>query len=169
MNDPMTRFDVLCARYATALELLASHTSDLRKKVDAAKQQHIDDIRAAIRDAAVIRDEITEQLNANQPLFKKPKTRVLHDIKIGFRKQKGKLVISDAEKLIARLEKEYDGAEGHLVKTRKSVVKSGLEKLPGGELKRLGVTVEDATDIPVVDAVADDVDELIHTLFGDEL
>ena len=112
-----------------------------------------------------IEEQIKQELTANKDLFKKPKTKVIHGLKLGFRKGKGKLIINDEDALIKKLKRDYHDDIGALVKKTETIVKSGIEKLDARELKRLGVTIENASDEVVFSIVEDSIDDLLNFVF----
>ena len=55
-----------------------------------------------------------------------------------------------------------------LVKITETPIKSALSKLSGDELKRLGVTVEDAGDEVTIKPLDSDIDKIVAALLDDK-
>lgn len=151
-------------RYQALLAKLNNTSATIRRKISEATAAHLADLKSTMDEMTGLEKQIKEHLIRNKDLFEKPRTRVIHGLKLGFRKGKGKLIVNDEQKLIERLEKEYDDNVGVLVRTSKKIVKAGIEKLDAKELKRLGVTMQDADDQVVFDVVEDSMDDLINFL-----
>ena len=137
----------------------------IRKKITESTDPYIEGLRTKIEAITLLEEQIKQELTANKDLFKKPKTKVIHGLKLGFRKGKGKLIINDEDALIKKLKRDYHDDIGALVKKTETIVKSGIEKLDARELKRLGVTIENASDEVVFSIVEDSIDDLLNFVF----
>jgi hypothetical protein len=88
--------------------------------------------------------------------FDDPKTQVLHGIKVGFEKGKGRVT--------ARIDQVFrQEADQYLIITRKPS-KAALLTLDAAMLKRLGVKIESDGDQVVIRATGTDIDKLVSKI-----
>ena len=124
------------------------------------------------RIALLVADEAESQaelhnaiVDAPEEMFAKKKSRVVGTCKFGWKKQRGKVVISDDASAIERLIKVLgkDEAEQH-INRKASVNKTSVAKLPGATLKKIGVTIEQDTETVFVKSTTSDLAEKIEKL-----
>lgn len=165
-TPPIQHLERRVQDYADTLAEYHALTAQLRDEIKQAAARHMAAIRRLFNGLQDRQADICAEIKAHPELFKKPKTRVIHGIKLGLRKRKGKLVIRDAAMTVRRIKALYEDDIGVLIKATETPLKSGLEKLPAKELKRLGVEVTDDSDDVVFVAAADEFDELMDFLLG---
>lgn len=85
-------------RYADALRRLADGMAELDAEIAHSKKRYMPRIKRLAAAAATQKAELRSSLAAAD--FERPRTRVLHGIRVGFRKAKGKLVWADAGQVI---------------------------------------------------------------------
>jgi hypothetical protein len=107
-----------------------------------------------------LRDKVAEAPH----LFTKPRTLVLHGLKVGFEKGKGKIVFDDADAVVALIDKKLPELAEVLVITDRKPNRKAMAQLTVQQLRSLGVTVEEAGDAVVVRAVNSDIDKLVLAL-----
>jgi hypothetical protein len=98
-----------------------------------------------------------------------PRTVVFYGIKVGMQKQKGKIEWEDDEVVVARLERFYPDTWKDFVQEIYKPLKSQLETLSAGDLKKLGVTVVEADDKVIIKPTDSEVDKLVEALLRDEI
>lgn len=156
-----------CLALSQVREELASEVSQLNASIEAAKAAHLGRIRVLVRRATEKTASLYDLVDSNRDLFEKPKTQIFHGIKAGVQKGKGKLVISDEAKTVALIQKHYAGPEADaLLHTVIRPDKEALQKLPAGDLKKLGATIEDTGESVVVKPVDTAVDKLASALLA---
>ncbi|WP_447978114.1 host-nuclease inhibitor Gam family protein [Candidatus Nitrospira bockiana] len=170
----MTLQDIeqLAKKYADARGLLSERVQDCQAEMEAVKRQALPGIKGALARAVVAHAQLVSAVEQHPELFEKPKTQIFHNIKVGYRKGKGKLEWEDDDVLVARIEKRFaDQPEliEQLIIVKKKPSKAGLEELDAAELRRLGVTVEDAGDQVQVKPVDGAVEKLVNALLKDAL
>ena len=150
--------------YATAHDELARVVGDLQEQIDETKSEAMPDIRVA----ALRAKRAYQQLHATlaraeaAALFVKPRTRTFDGFKVGLQKQKGKVMIDDEAKVIARIREQLPKDQVELLlRITESVHKPAVYDLTAGDLKRLGIRVCDDEDAPVIKSVDSDVDKLV--------
>ncbi len=163
-NHTLNDINRVLSEYAVAERRLSTLAAGARAAVARVTHQYEDEMRAAMTTMNNCRADARAMVESNPALFAKPKTRVLHGVKIGLRKRRGRLVINNPAKTIAQIEREYHDPAGYLIQVKKVLLKTGLEKLSAKELKRLGVEVQQDTDQAVFYPVADDVDGIVEFL-----
>lgn len=150
------------AELATLVQALEDEKRDLVKR-------RIEGIKRKISQTIVEREALHVLLGESPALFVKPRTVEFHGVRVGFKKGAGKIEIEDESRTVElirkhRTEEEFDV----LVKTVYKPVKDALANLPAGELKKLGVTVEDTGDVVLIKDAAGAVDKLVKALLKEE-
>jgi len=164
LND----IDALAQAYRAERDKLASAVQVLETEVQALKRRELPTIKRALAGAAGAQDQLKAALEAAPELFEKPRTRVMHGIKVGFAKQKGCVSFDDEGAVIARIRKLLPADQSELlIRVRESVAKAAVYDLTTADLKRLGITVSDAGDALVIKPVDGEVDKLINALLKD--
>jgi hypothetical protein len=97
----------------------------------------------------------------------KPRTVILHGIKVGYRKATGKIEFDDAEQVVKLIRKHFPDQFDVLVKVEETPVKKALANLTAAELKKLGIEVSDSGDEVEIRDTASDVDKLVSALLKD--
>jgi hypothetical protein len=136
----------------------------LQNAIDQLKAEAMPDLRELVAAAKLSHANLVDAINATPGAFDKPRTRVLHGLKVGLRKQEGKTVFRDEELSIALIEMHLVDQADVLISTKKSIVKDAASQLPADLLKKIGGTIEDATDEVVIAPVEGDVMKLVDAL-----
>lgn len=160
MNDIEAR----AKAYAEARARLAEIVTELQAGLDAIKRENLPRIRRAVARTAELEALLKTVIEDAPELFSKPKTVVLHGIKVGFEKGKGKIEFDDEDTLVRLIEKKLPDLVDQLIKTTKKPLKTGLGQLTAQQLKAIGCQVEETGDRVVVRAVDKDVDKLVNAL-----
>jgi hypothetical protein len=153
--------------FAGARAELADRVDGLRVEQEAAKRRRLQGIKNSIERAVAARAELHDAIAGNPGLFEKPKTRVLHNIRVGFYKQPGKLEIADDEACVAALRKLYGGEADAYIKTTEKPIHAALKNLPAKDLAKLGIGLGDDVDAVMIKPADDAVDKLVDALTGD--
>ena len=158
--------DTLAKAYADRRALLADRLTALDRDLAAVKRKHMRELKRHVALTAECCTDLANAIDGSPELFAKPKTRILHGIKVGFRKGPGGLDWEDDEDLVRKIEKMFpdDGeAERYLIVKKKPSAEA-LEDLDVATLKRLGIVVVDTGEVVVVKAVESDVEKLVKAL-----
>lgn len=153
--------------FAGARAELADRLNALLDEQEATKRRRLQGIKNALARVQDAHTELRASLEASQPLFEKPKTRVLHGIRVGWMKQRGKLEIGDEEACVAALRRVLGEEAETYIKSVEVPIKAALANLPAKDLKRCGVTVNDDVETVVIKAADGDLDKLLNALIGD--
>jgi sarcosine oxidase gamma subunit len=145
--------DVAARKYADARDVLSHHLDDFDTELKALRRRHLSGIKQAAGVAAQRKSELAGAVVDARAAFDDPKTQVLHGIKVGFEKGKGRVT--------ARIDQVFrQEADQYLIITRKPS-KAALLTLDAAMLKRLGVKIESDGDQVVIRATGTDIDKLV--------
>ena len=156
--------EVLAKSYADRRVLLAERLTALERDLNAIKSKHMKELKRHVALTAECQTDLANAIDGSPELFDKPKTRILHGIKVGFRKGKGKIEWEDDAQLVALIKKKFPDFADDLIITTEVPSATGLQELDASELRKLGVTVEEAGEQVVVKAVDSDVEKLVKAL-----
>jgi hypothetical protein len=124
-------------------------------------------IRGRAESCALMKSTLLALVRDHPELFDRPRTRVVEGIRIGFRKAKGRLEIADEARSIALIRRHLAEISETLVKVKESLVKAALARLPAADLRRVGVTLVETGDEPVVEPTAGELEKLVDALLDD--
>lgn len=162
LND----IEALAERYANAANEAADLVNEAELELAGVRQAYLKSLRARAERVAETKAALLAAVQEAPELWAKPRTRVLHGVKVGMTKQPGALTWDDDAKVVAKIKAHYVDEIGVLIKTTEKPVKDALAELPAADLKRLGITVVATGDKPVARLVAGDIEKLIKVLSG---
>jgi hypothetical protein len=164
----MQDIEQLTRDYAEARAYLSGVVTELHAALEATKHPALPVIRNAVGKASEMHAKLKAAIEASPNLFTKPKTVTIAGVRVGYMKQKGKVVIANEEDTIERIYKllPRDQAE-LLIRVSKSVHKPGVYDLAVADLKRLGITVTDDEDVAYIKPVDGEVDKLVNALLAE--
>jgi len=167
MNTTMEEIEKLAKAYAGARDELSERANTLREEQEAIKRRRLQGIKNSIDRVLAAHDELHAALKDNPGLFDKPKTRILHGIRLGWMKQRGKLSIADEAACVAALRKLFGEEADAYIKTTEKPIVAALQNLPGSDLKKIGASITEDVDAVMIKPVDDAIDKLIDALTGD--
>ncbi|MCG8119435.1 MAG: hypothetical protein N0C82_07305 [Candidatus Thiodiazotropha endolucinida] len=137
-KDPQVEIEQAAADYAKHREKVAETAEALavviRRLVNERRGVLIEQIGEMNAARAALHDAIW----SSPEWFDRPRTRVLHGVKLGYRKQPDHFVFDEA-KTQALIERDFSALSPVLIKRTSRVVKGALGTLDGATLKRLKV------------------------------
>ncbi len=163
----MDQIEGLTKKYADARSALGERVTALNDELTTTKRSHLRGIKSAVAAAARAHDELTEVLSASRDLFDKKKTHTFHGVRVGFQKGKGRIEWDDEEQVVKLIHRHFPEQVDALVKRTEKPVRSALANLSAGDLKRLGITVEDSGEVVFVKPVDGEIDKLVDALLAD--
>ena len=168
MNGAMTLTEIgeLAKAYSGARDALASVTDEVREVQRREVRKRLRGIRSRVAEVSATREQLVAAIDENRQLFERPRTRAMHGIKFGLRKQPGRIE-GDATQAIARIDRRMPDRAQDLVATKRTLVKAALQKLSTRELAALGLTIADTGDAVLVQAAGDDLDRLVDAMLED--
>jgi hypothetical protein len=161
--------EALTREYADSYQQLASDVETLEAAIRVIKKKSLPMIKRAAEKAAAAKERLKDAIEENRKLFDKPRTRTFHGIKVGLQKGKGKIEIANPDKTVELIRKHLEDQAELLIKTEEVPIKDALQNLAASDLKRIGVTVIDATDQTVIKPMDSDIEKIVDVLLkGDD-
>ena len=164
----MEQIDRLCSDYFEIREDLTNRVAILEEELEVVRKKHMRGIKHCIRSAAEQTAVLQMEIEDSRELFGRPKTLVLHGIKVGFVKGKGKLEWEDDDTVVRLIKRHFPDQAEVLIKTTEKPRKDALNALTVSELKKIGVTAEETGELVVVRAVDTDVDKIVRALLKNQ-
>jgi len=168
---PMPRMDEiesLTGEFAKSREALSLQLQNLRAEQEACKRQRMHWIRQALIRFKTAHENLKNAVQGSADIFQSPKTRMLHGIKVGFMKQRGKLEIDDPDKTVKLIRKHLPDLADVLINVKEVPARSTLITVTASDLKRIGVRVTDDVDAVVIKPADSELDKLIDALLNDD-
>ena len=164
----LQELETFTAQYAEARRALTDDVRHLQSDIDKVKAERLPTIRVRAAVLAALHDELLAQIRESAALFEKPRTRIVHGIKIGMAKNKGAVEIDNEAAVIKRIRAQLPAEQAELlIRVRESVHKPAVYDLTASDLKRLGIRVTDDGDEPVIRSTDSEIDKLVSALLAD--
>ena len=165
LSDDLKSLDKMVEAHAANYNRLANTMAELEGKIASLKAEYLPALRAAVADVKFTHEALNATIIARPELFNKPRTRVLHGFKVGFRKLEGKIVFRDEEKSVALAAEHLNDKEWCLVvRVSESINKDAAAQLPAATLKKIGGEITDPVDQVVIQSATGDVTKLVEAL-----
>ena len=148
--------------YHDAEDALADAIRRMEDEIADVTRRHMRGIKLRFEKCKEAYEDLRIEIVSAPDVFLKPRTRTINGVTVGFKKEKGKVIIIDEDATIRRIERHFseDVAET-LIKTTKKCIKKALQNLPAADLKKIGVNVEETGDKVVIALAASDTEKLI--------
>jgi hypothetical protein len=159
-----TEIETAARKYADARRDLGERLHALDEDVAAAKKRHLKAVRSLAEAAAEEKGRLSDLVAGAPELFDKPRTRLLHGVKFGFVKARGKLEWADPAQVIRLIRKFIPDQAEALIKVSETPLKTAIARLDGATLKKLGVSVIETGDVVVVETTDSEIDKLVDAL-----
>ena len=155
--------------YAAANAATLRLADDLKAAIAAVCAAHVGKIKTAAADAAVERGALMELLMLAPDLFASPRRSLTVDgVRVGWKKERGKVVITDEAMVIKRIEERLPEDQAELLIRRTAKVhKPGVYDLTAADLKRLGIQIEADSDAPFIKDIEVPIDKLVKGLMDE--
>jgi hypothetical protein len=168
MKTPETKLSEI-EQQAEAFDVESAHLAemiqDLEHDLDQVRGKHIAKLKRQAGCVASARARLEAEVEHAPDLFKRPRTMVLHGVKVGFSLSRGAVTWDDDASVIAAIKKRLDPEQAKLlINAKETLSKSALRQLEAGDLAKIGCRIEDAGDQVVVDRVDGDVVKLLDKL-----
>lgn len=152
--------------YADARADLAALVSLAEAEIGTVRRKHLAEIRRRVGEAAAAEADLHAAVAARRDLFVRPKTRILHGIRLGWVKNKGRVTYADPARVVKAIRRHMPRRFKDLVKVTETPIKAALNKLPGADLRKLGVSVGDDDDAVSIAPVDSAVDRIVEALLA---
>ena len=160
----MQEIETKAKAHAQARAALTQLVILLNAEIDAVKQKRMKKLREAVANATETGDVLLELVSESSTLFKKPKSAILHGIKLGFKKQTGKISFDNEDQVIKLIRKNLPELADVLIVTTEKPSKEAMNNLEVGQLKKIGVTVTSDSDVAFISDPTSDVDKIVNAL-----
>jgi hypothetical protein len=160
----LTDIEQRAKTFAEARAEVASIVTVLNDGIEALKRENMPALKRSIAKVAERHDRLRGIIDANPQLFVKPKTVVMHGVKIGYAKGKGGIAFDDAAQVVKLIKKHLPEQADVLIITKETPAKDALAQLSAAELKKIGCTVVNTGDVVVIKPADSEVDKLVDTL-----
>jgi hypothetical protein len=160
--------EVLTKNYSDSYSKLSDKVKELNDEIDSVKRKHMRYIKSFAEDALEKKSLLSNAIDESKDLFEKPKSIILHGMKVGLQKGKGKITIPDEEKTILLIRKNLSDQADILIKTEEKLVKPALNNLTAGELKRVGLNLVESTDEVLIKPTGSDIDKIVNALLKED-
>ena len=161
----MFEIDKAAQNYARAHDALRDEMQHVEAAIAKIKEAHHKALRKLVAEAADKKAALREIIDESREQFDRPKTRILHGIKLGLRKGTGKLDWEDDELVVKLIKKKLPKETWEvLIKTTEKPRKDGLSGIDVNDLKKIGVTAEDTGDQVVIKPTDSEIDKLVDAL-----
>lgn len=108
---------------------------------------------------------VTDLVKVAPDLFESPRSHTFFDVKVGFRKEKGKTEIPDEAKTLALIRKHLGDQFDELTKTTVTVSKTAVADLCARDVKKIGVAITEDTDVVVFKPQGNDLAKMVAALY----
>lgn len=156
--------EALCGRLAYARSVLETRTGELQSRMDTLVRRRLPGIKAAVARAAEAQAALQQAIEAHPDLFERPKTKIFHGLRVGYRKSQDTVTWEDDDTLVARIEKVFEDEADRLLLIHKKPSKDALAELDAALLKRLGVAKQPGEDQVTINPIDKDVSRLVGAL-----
>jgi len=166
MKSSLAEIERFTKDFAEARERLAQLVGDIESELEAIKRRHMAALKRFVAGTAERHARLKAAIEETPELFVKPRTLILHGVKIGFQKGKGGIEFDDADRVVELIRKHFDDPDA-LIRREEKPDKEALAKLSAAELKKIGCAIVDAGDQVVIKPTDGDVEKVVNALLKD--
>lgn len=160
----MKEIDELVCAFAARREALAGSMMAFREEQSALERKHFGRLKRLAVQTKEAEAAVKAAIAQAPELFERPRSIVLHGVKLGYRKASGKIDWEDDDQVVKLIRKHFPEQVDLLIRTIEKPVKDTLAQLSAAELKRVAVTVEDTGDVPFVKPIDSEVEKALKAL-----
>ncbi|HSV93121.1 MAG TPA: hypothetical protein VLH81_08590 [Desulfobacterales bacterium] len=164
----IAEIDVRAKALADARSLLNDRVTTLQDELGTLRNRKLPGIKSAVAAAKEAESSLEQAIVAAPDLFAVTRTIVVHGLRVGFAKGRGKIEWADEKSVVEKIKKLFPDQAAVLVKTVETVRKKALGGLKTDELKRLGCVVREAGDHVYIAPVDDQVEKLVKRLLKED-
>lgn len=160
----MKTIEDLSRDYADERNWLAERIAAYKEELEKLNHRLLPQVKRAVDSVSRARAKLEKEVADHPELFVKPKSVILHGIRVGLAKGKGTISWDNADRVVELIHKHFPEQAEVLVKVTETPVKKALAQLSAADLKRLGITVTETGDEVVIKPVDGDVERLVEAL-----
>lgn len=156
--------ETLTKAWADAQDSLVTTVQGLEDAVESLKRQYLPALKRQVAIAAAKKAELRSAIEDSRTLFTRPKTLVIHGVKVGYEKGKDEVIVEDEDLTVALIEKHFPEDKDLYIKTKKTVKKRAVKDLSELELKSIAVTVTEPGDVVVIKSMDSQIKKYVDKL-----
>ncbi|MFA5183311.1 MAG: host-nuclease inhibitor Gam family protein [Syntrophales bacterium] len=160
--------DGLTKEFSSAREALAGRVRALENIIATIKRRRLPGIKTAVNTVMEKQASLKAAIEESRSLFVRPKTMIMHGIKIGYQKSKGTISWDDSDQVVKLIKKHLPDQADVLIKTTEKPIKDALLNLSAADLKRIGVTISDDGDQVVIKSTDSEIDKFVDALLKED-
>jgi esterase/lipase len=122
-NMNLGQIEQLTKEFSEARQQLADRVRALEDEIQTVKRRRLTGIKNTVNTVMEKQSQLKAAIEESSTLFVKPRTMVLHGIKIGFQKAKGKISWSDEDQVIRLIKKHLPDQTDVLIKITEKPIK----------------------------------------------
>jgi len=156
--------EALTKKWADAQDSLVDTVQGLEDAVESIKRQYLPGLKRQVAIAAAAKAELRAAIEDGRSLFARPKTLVIHGVKVGYEKGKDEVLVEDEDLTVSLIEKHFPEQKDLYIKTKKTVKKRAVKDLSELELKSIAVAVTDPGDVVVIKSMDSQIKKYVDKL-----
>lgn len=164
----LIEIEKITKEYSDERQKLSERIRLLEDEINQLKRKRLPVIKNTVQAVMEKQEALKAALEDSRPLFEKPRTVVFHGVKVGFQKGKGKITWSDDAQVVRLIKKHFPDQVDVLIKTTEKPSKDALANLPTGDLKKLGIIVNETQDQIVIKSTDSEIDKFVDALLKDD-
>lgn len=153
--------------YARERDKLADIVREMNDAIEGIKRANMARLKNAVNRTAENGDALRALVDASPELFVRPRSVVMHGIKLGFQKQRGSLDWEDADQVVKLIRKHYPDLADTLIAVTEKPAKTALGLLSVAELRKIGVSLTADSDVVFIKPTDSGVEKLVEALLKD--
>lgn len=160
----------LTKEFADARDRLGATLRDLNDRIEMLKRQFLPGVKTQVGIAAEKKLDLKNAIESSKTLFESPRTIIMHGVKVGLQKGKGKIEWEkdQTDHIVKFIEKHFSEMADILIQTTKKPIKKALSNLSVAELKKLGIEVDDTGDQVVIKPTSTDIEKWVDKLLREK-
>lgn len=166
MQPPVTlsQIEGKTRAYAEARDRLRELCAALEAGMKDLRIEHLPGIRKALNRAAEAEAALHALIERAPELFVRPKTVILHGIRVGYMKGKGGIEWDDADRVLALIERHLPDQLDTLCKVVRRPSRDAIAQLDVATLKKIGCRVVDTGEEVFIKAADGALDKMVDAL-----
>ena len=106
----LTNIETLAAAHAKARDLLAERAGQLQEDTARLRRRRLPGIKTALEEVRRSHEELRFAIKDAKDEFERPRSRVLHGMRLGFKKAKGSLKWASESRVVELIKKNMRGS-----------------------------------------------------------
>lgn len=150
--------------FADARTALVEAATALSDELEEVRRKHMRKLKRAVTQVAAAQTLLTHAIEAAPHLFERPRSIVLHGIKVGMQKGKDTVTWSDPRRVAELVNEHLPDQRDVLVEVIYKPIAAALLQLDAEDRKKIGVRFEAGRDCVLIKPVDGGVDKLVAAL-----